>query len=614
MHQWTTPLIVNNTITDSNTSAANSAGGIVLGGSGGINAPVTNTTIRGNIVSMAGPSSQGVIARAGTVAASTLIELNSITAPTAGLAALSLVAGLDVSGNWFGSAIAADVDAAISASGGGTIVAHSYLSSGDDNGAEAGLQLPNTTEMLVPQTAATSGLAEVDGRIQSGIDRAVAGMTVRVAEDTYNESPNINKSLTLVSVSGRDFTAINLQTGPTYLGSLTISGAGNNVTVQGFTINGRDGTPTTIAASNVYLESDLGNVMISANRILVGAIDDTSSNGDDGFGILTTYDEDSDVASLTVTGNIIETLNGTGGRAFYVNPGVDAFTFSNNTVFENFTRTAITQAKDGLVENNTVTGNGSSAGLGTWGFPDATVYGHTTFRANAITQTANAISIFETNDVIVEENFLTNNSTGVRVLDFIGLVTFDATTIRIFNNDLSGNGTLAVSNTTGELVNASGNWYGSTTPGVVALSVSANVDYTPWLGSGTDTLPDEEGFQGDFSTLFVDDTSPQSGMIGRIQEGIDLVTVDGTVNVVAGTYSENLTISKSLSLVGDATTPTLQPAASLPALILLSGATFGGSESVTIDGLNLRRDRWRRERPVWRSCAREHPPERVGDF
>ena len=97
-------------------------------------------------------------------------------------------------------------------------------------------------------------------------------------------------------------------------------------------------------------------------------------------------------------------------------------------------------------------------------------------------------------------------------------------------------------------VDASGNWWGIATPDGVAAEVSANVDYTPWLDGGADTSADP-GFQGDFSTLHVDDDSPQVGTTGRVQEGIDMVS-GSTVYVAPGTYNERVTIDKSVDLRG----------------------------------------------------------------
>ncbi|HQJ50547.1 MAG TPA: right-handed parallel beta-helix repeat-containing protein [Anaerolineae bacterium] len=103
-------------------------------------------------------------------------------------------------------------------------------------------------------------------------------------------------------------------------------------------------------------------------------------------------------------------------------------------------------------------------------------------------------------------------------------------------------------------VNASGNWLGTADIAGVAAAVSANVDYTPWLASGTDTAPGTPGFQGDFSTLWVDDDSPQTGTVGRIQEGINLVS-GSTLNVANGLYKEsNLLVDESMTVQGESRT------------------------------------------------------------
>ena len=100
----------------------------------------------------------------------------------------------------------------------------------------------------------------------------------------------------------------------------------------------------------------------------------------------------------------------------------------------------------------------------------------------------------------------------------------------------------------GSVIDASGNWWDSNAEADITAKIAGNVDYTPWLNVGTDTDA-AAGFQGDFSYLNVSAASPQTGSIGRIQEAIDLVS-GSTVNVLAGTYAENVTVNKKITLIG----------------------------------------------------------------
>ncbi len=96
-------------------------------------------------------------------------------------------------------------------------------------------------------------------------------------------------------------------------------------------------------------------------------------------------------------------------------------------------------------------------------------------------------------------------------------------------------------------VDASANWWGSTDAATVGAGISGNVDYTPWLDGGSETYP---GFDGDFSTLYVDDNSAQTGANMRIQEAVDLVTAS-TVNVMDGTYGADVTTGMAVYITKD---------------------------------------------------------------
>ncbi len=84
--------------------------------------------------------------------------------------------------------------------------------------------------------------------------------------------------------------------------------------------------------------------------------------------------------------------------------------------------------------------------------------------------------------------------------------------------------------TNGFVLDASGDWFGTTLATGVADKVSGYVDYSPWLGGGTLLSP---GFDGDQSTLWVDGDSPRAGTTGYVQEGVNLVS-GSTVNVLDG--------------------------------------------------------------------------------
>ncbi|WP_425618157.1 NosD domain-containing protein [Anatilimnocola sp. NA78] len=261
------------TITDNtivNTDAVNATAGIALGVTGQ-NQVISNVTITGNLINVAaGP---GIFASSTVNAATTFINLNSVQAATAGQYVVSATPGLEVSGNYLGSNVAATANANLLATGAGSVLASSFLSSGADaNASVAGLQLPTTTEMLIPQTAATSGLAKVDGRIQTGIDRAAAGMTVRVAADTYSEDLIVAKELTLlgaqagVDARGRAATETVIES-PT--GGLALQITAADVAVDGFQfVNGL----VRASAANPTIENNLFTVDAGAlNGTLVGS-------------------------------------------------------------------------------------------------------------------------------------------------------------------------------------------------------------------------------------------------------------------------------------------------------------------------------------------------------
>ncbi|KAA9332246.1 T9SS type A sorting domain-containing protein [Hymenobacter busanensis] len=82
---------------------------------------------------------------------------------------------------------------------------------------------------------------------------------------------------------------------------------------------------------------------------------------------------------------------------------------------------------------------------------------------------------------------------------------------------------------------------------VSSLTPTGRIDYNPFLNSRTDVSA-AAGWQGDLSFLNVNQDSPAAGSTGRLGEGASLVLDGGTVEALAGVYSENAVVTKSFTL------------------------------------------------------------------
>lgn len=326
--------------------------------------------------------------------------------------------------------------------------------------------------------------------IQSAIDDASAGDVIQVSPGTYNEDVTVNTQVTIVSSGGAGDTTV---AGPIGGGFATFDINASGTILDGFTVT-RDGND--ISTWNDPLNSAGVSIQGAGNV---------------------------EVRNCIFSGN---------------RTGIDINASSGNHIHHN----KIDFNHTGMILRN--------------GCPDNTV----------------------------ESNEVTNNRT-VGIL-WLGppFLPGDGTGCSFVNNKLDGNWYAEIENRTvdGGLKDFSGNWLGTNTPTVstdlgaepsytvhipvefggtatdpggnpAVRDATALYDFTPWLDSDTDTDGGSIGFEGDFSTLNVDDDSPQSGAAGRIQEAIDLVS-GSTINILPGTYVEagQVVIDESITIVGDA--------------------------------------------------------------
>ncbi|MDD3643254.1 MAG: right-handed parallel beta-helix repeat-containing protein, partial [Candidatus Krumholzibacteria bacterium] len=412
--------------------------------------------------------------------------------------------------------------------------------------------------------------------IQSAIDAAVPGDVVQVAAGTYRESLggwrdiSISKSISLVGAgSGSTIVELSgLQHGVEILPDAT-----GTVLVEGIAFTKR--AENTYSAGWAVIVGETGGTFAS---IILRDVEIAYAEGRNLHFASATYTyalvEDCDVHHAGAWGfsargtlsdlNIVDSdfeYNGTVDPAHGIGFDIDQPTatsltvtggsFSHNTAkginivaSQNLTFTGITASNNGGAP-------GGGFGVSVWEY------------------------ISSSSNLVFEECSLTGNSLDGFLFGTEGTCTIDGVTIDrcyvsgngragvFFYHDLggsasgiavngcylAGNGWMGIARSSlSASIDGSANWWGDATPAGVAAAAGSNLDFTPWLASGTD-LSADPGFQADWSVLWVDDDSPQTGTGGRIQEGVDLVS-GSTVNLAPGTYEEQVEIAKDLVLQG----------------------------------------------------------------
>lgn len=397
-------------------------------------------------------------------------------------------------------------------------------------------------------------------------DTPFSGSQHGVAIYAYNDDA-IARTITVKNSNIHDFqkNAMALNAGTTT--PLTVNVQGNTIVGAG---------PTTITAQNgIQVWADMGTGVVTNNNVSGIGYDNTSDPTKWVGSSILDYYADVDITANTVTGAQVGvyfidasgdiqdndiTVNQIGNGGMW---GIIA-TDPPNAVPSPFggeellaaTGKGPEAASSTLtvdVSDNTVTFSGGS-NISTFGIEADAGFGPQDI---AVTADNNLVTGFE----VGIEFYQCQSSCDTGVF----------TAADAFGNSVAGNNIGMRSNLTYLTVDASGNWWGSNAPATVAGQVSGNIDYTPWLNTGTNSASGT-GFEGDFSNLWVDDNSPQTGAIARIQEGVDLVTAS-IVNVAAGTYTENVLANKSVELRG------AQYGNSV------SGRTAGAGNESTVNGL-----------------------------
>jgi hypothetical protein len=444
--------------------------------------------------------------------------------------------------------------------------------------------------------------------INDAITNTLTGGTVNVLQGTYHEAQvDITKALNVVG-AGADVTTIDggSATSLTNPGLVSIRANAADVTFSGFTLQNagetsggvdtaiyakdQTGGGTYTISNNVLLGSgagteyglyaygdrgtlDFGSNVISgmnSNNILLerqfGASrvhDNTFAAGLDGSSAYFnfTYNGDNITTLQQVDHNVVTATTGSGiifNSALVGNSG----TFSNIQITDN-TITDLGANRRGITLTNSATGTGAGGNITGATIQRNSITGVDAAGSAGVRLFGQVTGAQITNNDIrnVESALLGQVGSGADPANVATGTTLTDNTFMSDTNGVNWEGTSAL--------DASNNWWGNSTGptvgsnplgtgGAVVGAGAANVDYSPWLSTGTDTDSNPIGFTGDFSQLTVSAGSPQaSGTAGNLTEGVADVAADGILTILTGTYTENVDTTSRTSPV------TLAPAGSV---------------------------------------------------
>jgi len=324
---------------------------------------------------------------------------------------------------------------------------------------------------------------------------------------------------------------------------MALSGAGLTATVSGNTVTGAG--PTALIAQN--------GIQLSYGA--VGSITGNNVSGNDCTSV---------PGGCTDDPTSTTTADGAAGILVYL-PGASTITVSGNTLANNQFGVWTVGATDISVTNNGISGTGGN--------------GITVYDCDQWCSSGDAKGTTGS----ITGNTISGQTYGIIQRD----MTAGAPTPSVVahTNSITGSATAgAWSNVPFDAIN---NWWGSANGpanaantfnvGAQGDAVSANIAFVPWL----DAAP-----PSGVSFAPVTTTSPV-GQFSSIQAGINGSNAGGTVNAVAGTFTENVTVSQEVTVAGAGVSTIVIPAVSGPNPPSCGSLCAGASSVILVKANNV---------------------------
>jgi poly-gamma-glutamate capsule biosynthesis protein CapA/YwtB (metallophosphatase superfamily) len=443
-------------------------------------------------------------------------------------------------------------------------------------------------------------LNAVNNSIQSAIDYAASNDIINVQEGTYSQNLMVNKPL---GFKGANF-GINPNTG-TRVGESILNGTfslqSSGINIDGFTVTGAGsafaaggaGPWSNISLANNIAESNTGQQTI-VYGFASGAV--TTSIGAQNWEVSNNRIVDVQSANATalalfnidgliVNGNIIEHTNTsfTGRRGINLDGSINV-TVSGNTIdMGDIAPSALTNAPFGIqismsdraVSNITISGNSFArtysavVGLSQRNLSGvlienndvSDVFRAFTFNSGGAVPVSNGTNMA---NITINGNLVDASDFAVWLRNLhssagTGPVSFS--NISVSENSFIG-GSFTVDadlNVTDGPVSGTCNWYGSSDFESVDAMVSGAINFVPFLTNGTDNEPSVIGFQpvpnacNGIAPVRVYSDGTETTLLsshGTIQEGVNAAVTGNVVRVDAGTYIENVIVTKDLEIRG----------------------------------------------------------------